>query len=118
MQQALIGITSFTTQNNYGYPMNAVMSAYIQAVARAGGLPVLIPLGLEEAAYQALFARLDGILFTGGGDIQPDLYGGQEHSKVGDVDADRDPGELWLGKQGGGEGKALLRVLRRLPRAK
>jgi putative glutamine amidotransferase len=112
MQPALIGITSFKTQNIYGYPMNAVMSAYIQAVARAGGLPLLIPLGLEEAAYQALFARLDGILFTGGGDIQPDLYGGQEHSKVGDVDADRDRVELWLAKQVVEQDKPFLGICR------
>jgi putative glutamine amidotransferase len=112
MSQPLIGITSFQHLNKYGYPMHAVMAAYIQAVARAGGLPVLVPLGLEEEAYQALFARLDGILFTGGGDIAPDHYGGQSHSKVGDVDSERDRVELWLAKQVVEQDKPFLGICR------
>ena len=73
---------------------------------------MLIPLGLEEAAYQALFERMDGILFTGGGDIAPDQYGGQEHSKVGDVDAERDRVELWLAKQVVEQDKPFLGICR------
>lgn len=96
MSQPLIGITSFTHLNKYGNPMNAVMTTYIQAVAHAGGLPVLIPLGLEEPGYQGIFTHLDAILFTGGGDIQPACYGGQPHTKVADVDTDRDRVEMWL----------------------
>jgi putative glutamine amidotransferase len=112
MGQALIGITSFQHLNKFGFPMHAVMAAYIQAVARAGGLPVLIPLGLEVAAYQALFERLDGILFTGGGDVNPDRYGGQEHSKVGDVDAERDRVELWLSQAVIAQDKPFLGICR------
>jgi len=112
MGQALIGITSFQHLNKFGYPMNAVMSAYIQAVARAGGLPVLLPLGLEDTAYQAIFERLDGVLFTGGGDVHPDRYGGQEHSKVGDVDAERDRVELWLAQAVIAQNKPFLGICR------
>jgi putative glutamine amidotransferase len=112
MDSPLIGITSFTHLNQYGYPMNAVMSAYIQAVAHAGGLPVLIPLGLEQNAYQAMFERLDGILFTGGGDVQPERYGGQEHHKVGDVDAERDRVELWLAQAVVDQNKPFLGICR------
>jgi putative glutamine amidotransferase len=112
MYEALIGITTFRHMNQYGYPMHAVMAAYIEAVTRAGGVPVLIPLGLQEAGYQALFTRLDGILFTGGGDMHPDSYGGQAHSKVGDVDTERDRAELWLARQAAGSDKPFLGICR------
>jgi putative glutamine amidotransferase len=112
MSDPLIGITSFTHLNQSGLPMNAVMSSYIQAVARAGGLPVLIPLGLEIRAYQAMFKRLDGILFTGGGDVHPERYGGQAHEKVGDVDAERDRVELWLAQAVVEQDKPFLGICR------
>lgn len=112
MDSPLIGITSFTHLNQYGYPMNAVMSAYIQAVACAGGSPLLIPLGLEDQAYWTIFERLDGILFTGGGDVHPDRYGGQEHTRVGDVDAERDRVELWLAQAVVDQDKPFLGICR------
>lgn len=112
MIQPLIGITSFTQLNEYGHPMNAVMSAYTQAVANAGGLPLLIPLGLKETAYQALLPRLNGILFTGGGDVHPDHYGGQPHPKVGDVDTERDLFEIWLARQVVEQDKPFLGICR------
>lgn len=112
MANALIGITSFQTLNQYGYPMHAVMASYIQAVARAGGLPLLIPLGLENPAYEAIFERLDGVLFTGGGDVHPDHYGGKQHTRVGDVDAERDRVELWLAQAVIAQDKPFLGICR------
>lgn len=112
MSKPLIGITTYQQVNSYGYPANAVMTSYIQAVANAGGLPVLIPLGLEIDAYQVLIERLDGILFTGGGDVHPEHYGGQAHIKVGDVDAERDRVELWLAQAVVAQDKPFLSICR------
>lgn len=112
MGQALIGITSFHDLNDTGYPMNAVMSSYIAAVASAGGLPVCIPLGLDESTYQSLFERLDGLLFTGGGDVHPSQYAGQPHHKVVNVDTDRDRTELWLARQVVSQDKPFLGICR------
>ncbi len=47
---------------------------YSTAVLRAGGIPVIIPPIAD--GVQNLLARLDGIIFSGGADIHPDLYGG------------------------------------------
>jgi putative glutamine amidotransferase len=73
-----------------------VTEAYVQAVAAAGGCPVLVPLGLIPEQLDNLLTRLDGILFTGGGDIDPSFYNTAPHPKVGDVDLDRDSVELYL----------------------
>lgn len=74
-----------------------LMPAYIQAVLAAGGLPVLIPLGLSTENLQALFARLDGVLIPGGGDVEPAQYGGNnDDPTVRDVDGLRDRSELTL----------------------
>ena len=112
MGQALIGITSFQQRNKAGNAMHSAMAAYIEAVAHAGGLPVLIPLGLDETAYQALLERLDGVLFTGGGDVHPDRYGGKDHARLGDVDAERDRVELWLARAVATQDKPFLGICR------
>ena len=76
MSSPLIGITTGRIYNRYGFSQIAVTEAYIQAVSNSGATPLLIPLGLPEAAYPGLLDHLDGILFTGGGDVQPERYGG------------------------------------------
>lgn len=96
MTAPLIGLTTYRFNNAYGYPQMGLSEMYSRAVEQAGGLPVLIPLGLPEERLQALLARLDGVLFTGGGDIAPERYGSVAHPLVGDVDPDRDRVELHL----------------------
>jgi len=96
MTQPLIGITTYRSHNEYSLPINAIAEAYIKAIANAGGIPVLIPLGLSEEKLDDLVQRLDGILFTGGGDIQPERYGGQAHQRIYGVDHDRDRTEWHL----------------------
>jgi putative glutamine amidotransferase len=69
---------------------------YPKSVTDAGGLPVLIPLNLSYDDLDLLLTRVDGILFTGGYDVDPRLYGNQPHPKVEGVDADRDRVEIYL----------------------
>ena len=47
---------------------------YVHAVESAGGLPILIPMLNDLSELQELLPRLDGILFSGGIDLQPSLY--------------------------------------------
>ena len=51
------------------------LQTYCEAVAAAGGLPVLVPLQEEESVARALLSRLDGLLLAGGGDVAPAAYG-------------------------------------------
>jgi len=58
-----------------GRPINAMSQTYINAVIQAGGLPVLIPLQVPGALLPELLQRVDGLIFSGGGDIDPACYG-------------------------------------------
>jgi len=71
----LIGITTDHTANRHGQPITELTEAYSRAIVDAGGVPVLIPSLLDRTAIRGLFARLDGIVFSGGGDIEPRRYG-------------------------------------------
>ncbi|HET6204452.1 MAG TPA: gamma-glutamyl-gamma-aminobutyrate hydrolase family protein [Planctomycetota bacterium] len=73
----LIGINcEFDPGPDGGRPrLNEKHAAYVEAILRAGGVPVLLaPFGGPEAAAEAV-SRCDGVLFTGGRDIHPSRYG-------------------------------------------
>ncbi len=90
MTAPLIGITTSRGQNKEKLPYSFVLDAYVQSVKNAGGLPVLIPIGLELRQIEALRSRLDGIMLSGGGDIDPLRFGGQPHPRVYGIEAERD----------------------------
>ena len=96
MSAPLIGVTTFRSLNQYGLPQVGISEAYTKALMNAGACPVLIPLGLPTERLEDLISRLDGILFTGGGDIHPQHYGSQMHPLVDDIDAERDEIEINL----------------------
>jgi putative glutamine amidotransferase len=85
----LIGIsTGFAAKGAPGAQVNA---SYLFAVQQAGGVPVLLPPQLSEEASERLFASLDGLLLTGGGDIQPGRYGEEPAgTNVDSVSLERD----------------------------
>jgi putative glutamine amidotransferase len=99
MPAPLIGITTRAVVDNEGLGMIAAVESYVQCVIRAGGLPVLIPLGIPSEQLGDLCLRLDGVLFTGGADIDPALFGGEPHASVYGVNPDRDRLELELIRQ-------------------
>ena len=66
---------------------------YSTAVAAAGALPVQLP---PDADAEALAARLDGIVFSGGADIHPSRYGAAAHPDLGATEPERDRFELSL----------------------
>ncbi|MCS6993420.1 MAG: gamma-glutamyl-gamma-aminobutyrate hydrolase family protein [Anaerolineales bacterium] len=110
----LIGLTTYTSKNEYGNPVVALATHYIRAVLEAGGLPVLIPNRLREAEWREFYARLDGVVFTGGGDIQPEMFGGEPHPNVDGVDPERDALELPLVRAAAQDGKPFLGICRGL----
>ena len=96
MTKALIGITTSRTTSEYGYPQFALPETYVQALVLAGANPVLIPSDLPDDVLQGLVQRLDGILFSGGGDIEPQRYRAESHPSLIYVDPDRDSVEFFL----------------------
>lgn len=87
----IIGITTYARNEsrNFTLPME-----YVDAIRRAGGIPVLLPPG--EPHQTELFSRLDGIILSGGGDVDPAVYRGNDHETVYMVDHERDQSELEL----------------------
>jgi len=97
--QPLIGITAARTTSPSGLPQFSVVETYARAVSQAGACPLLIPSGLSGNELDTILQRLDGVLFSGGGDIDPVHYDAGPHPKVGEVDPDRDRVELHLLQQ-------------------
>jgi putative glutamine amidotransferase len=112
MTQPLIGLTTSRILSKANISIVSAAEAYVQAVYQAGGLPVLIPLGICEPDLAALLSRLDGLLLTGGGDIAPERYGGQPHPRVYDIDPDRDRLELNLVARAAQGGMPFLGICR------
>ncbi len=96
MPAPLIGITTYRHTHQQGYPLISISEVYVQVISQAGGAPVLIPLGLPENQIDDMLPRLDGILLSGGGDIDPNLFGAEPHPMVDYVDPDRDRLEIQL----------------------
>jgi putative glutamine amidotransferase len=96
MPSPVIGITTYAPReglNRFHLPV-----AYVHAVRRAGALPWLIPPG--EPRLAELLGHLDGLVLSGGGDIDPALYGGAtQHPKLYGVHRERDETELELARE-------------------
>ena len=90
MAYPIIGVTTYQGKNDKNLPIVALLRAYVDALVQAGSMPILIPSSLTDETPRALCGRLDGILFTGGGDIALDWFSGEPHPRVSGVDAERD----------------------------
>lgn len=93
-----------------------VGETYLNAVVSFGLIPVFVPPTLSEDQIRALYARVDGVLLTGGGDMQPHLSGlsadDPDCSLAGDVDPARDAAELALARWAWADDKPLFGICR------
>ena len=102
MKNPLIGITANTLVEGVketgrrGDIENAVPQAYIDAIEQAGGVPVIIPLVSNSSTIVGILESLDGVLCTGGGDIDPGLFGEEPHQGLKVVDVQKDKLEKTL----------------------
>lgn len=95
----LIGITAY---GRFERPMPSehyaehytVPFAYVASVRRAGGTPVIVPPG--NALEDEWLERIDGMVVSGGTDVDPALYGAERTPIVQDPDPERDAMELEL----------------------
>jgi len=113
MNIPLIGITACHSKNIKGLETVQILRAYVAATVDAGGAPILIPPDLPEDSWRSLFSRLDGILFSGGADIDPEHFAGEPHPTV-DVEAERDTLELPLLRAAAEGDKPFLGICRGL----
>ena len=97
MAKPLVGITTYVEQASWGsWTLDAALIPYdyVRAVERAGGRALLVPPsadGVEET-----LDALDGLVLSGGNDVDPDVYGAEAHEETNATRPERDRGELAL----------------------
>lgn len=112
-KRPIIGLTTYRKiAQDSGAPLYGLMQSYVNAVAAAGGIPLLIPLGLDSADLPDILQRVDGLVLPGGGDIDPMAYQGTYHERVRDIDADRDRVEINLAREAVRTEKPFLAICR------
>jgi putative glutamine amidotransferase len=113
MSKPIIGIScgSFVDRD-WCPPFVGLRKTYVDAVATAGGAPLLIPLVEDEVVLRAVYERVDGLLLSGGGDVDPTHYGEEPLPELGTVDPLRDRVELQLARWAAADGKPVLGICR------
>jgi putative glutamine amidotransferase len=97
LRRPLIGITSYAEEIRWGVwteDAALVPLAYVRAVEHAGGRPLVVP--PSEDGLEETLDALDGVIFSGGGDLDPELYGAEPHDATDAPRAERDAAELHL----------------------
>jgi gamma-glutamyl-gamma-aminobutyrate hydrolase PuuD len=110
----VIGISAYSQHARWGsWDLPAVLlpSRYTDMVAAAGGLPVLLP---PLPGVTGVLDRLDGLVLSGGGDIDPASYGAERDPACGPANRDRDDAELALARQALAAGLPMLGICRGL----
>jgi putative glutamine amidotransferase len=95
----VIGITTYVTPAKWGYwdlEASLIPHDYVRAVEEAGGRPLLVP--PSDDGIKETLDSLDGIVFSGGSDLDPAHYGAEAHPETFGVHEKRDRAELELMK--------------------
>jgi putative glutamine amidotransferase len=96
----LIGLTTYRERAKWGVwdqPADLLPVMYADAIVRAGGVPVLLPPATDDPdAAASAIARIDGLVVSGGADVDPQQYGEEPHPRTASWRPDRDAWELAL----------------------
>jgi len=108
----VVGITTYLTQAAFGvWDLDAALvpADYVRAVTRAGGVPLLVPPSPDASDTLDAF---DGLVFSGGSDLDPELYGDQPHEATVGVVRERDDFELALMREALARDMPILAICR------
>lgn len=94
MTAPIIGVTPSVGKNSLGVRTYSLAADYTQAIERAGGIPMILPPHVKNV--DGLLDALDGIVFSGGGDIDAKLFNQENHESVSGPDEERDSFEIKL----------------------
>jgi putative glutamine amidotransferase len=96
----LIGLTTYRERASWGVwdqGADLLPASYADAIVRAGGVPVLLPPASDDPdAAVAVVGRLDGLVISGGADVDPAQYGQEPGARTGAARPDRDAWEIAL----------------------
>ncbi|MBM4100409.1 MAG: gamma-glutamyl-gamma-aminobutyrate hydrolase family protein [Planctomycetes bacterium] len=93
-RKPLIGITADLARDDRGSPRHQLRATYVESVARAGGIPVILP--ADGALREEALAAVDGVLITGGDDIDTRPFGVELHPMAKVMDPARQASEFAL----------------------
>jgi putative glutamine amidotransferase len=99
MSRPVIGITASIDQRSPAFGETySLTRKYAEGVLQAGGVPLIVPHNLDEDSLRAVLDRLDGVLLSGGGDVDPVLFSEDAHPATHEIESDRDRLELTLAR--------------------
>ncbi|MGX7148743.1 gamma-glutamyl-gamma-aminobutyrate hydrolase family protein [Enterococcus ureasiticus] len=84
---------------------------FVTAIQKAGGLPIVLPIG-EETFAADYISQIDKLLLAGGQDISPDFFGEEPHPKLEETNRNRDIFELALIQEAIKQNKPIFAVCR------
>jgi putative glutamine amidotransferase len=93
----LVGITTYVEEARWSHwvaPAALIPFSYVRAVERAGGRALLVP--PDDDGVEETLDALDGLVLSGGNDVDPTAYGAKPHAATGGVRPERDRAELAL----------------------
>lgn len=114
MTTPLIGLSTYREEAAWGVwhqPADLLPTPYARAVEATGGVPVLLP-PQATAAAEVVVARLDGLVVSGGADVDPARYDAPPHPRTAGWRPDRDAWELALLDAAESRGLPVLGVCR------
>ena len=109
MKRPMIGLSANTSDDGLRID---IRKNYPESIMLAGGIPVILPHPCSGDDARLLAEELDGILFTGGGDADPVLYGEEKLPQCHEPDHDRDSFELELFRAARELGRPILGICR------
>jgi len=95
----VIGLTTYREDAAWGVwqqRADVLPAQYAAAVEATGGVPLLLPPVAQKGAADAVVARIDGLVISGGADVEPDRYGARPHPRTAGWRPDRDAWECAL----------------------
>ena len=106
-----ISVSTLMLPGTRGVRRFAIPDYYARCVVEAGGLPILFP-NVSPVSAASYLARVDGLILSGGIDVDPELFGEEPHPNLGEVDPDRDWFEVALVRGARDAGMPILAICR------
>ena len=104
----VIGISCGRTSSG----ASSVSTNYTDAVARVGGVPVIFPTVSDPALATRLIEKVDGVIFSGGPDLDPSYYGETVWNETVEIDTLRDVSDLMLMRAALASKKPIMAICR------
>ncbi|MCL1937375.1 MAG: membrane dipeptidase [Candidatus Azobacteroides sp.] len=97
---------------NHKEGLSCIHNAYVEAVIKAGGSPVLIPLTNNAQVLEDILSQIDGLILSGGGDIYAPLFNEALHPSVESYDLERDRYDIQLTQRAAAKQMPILGICR------